>query len=95
MKYSIEWSAEAEYTFKEIVLYLEENWTSKEIRNVIARTETVLSFIEKNPLIYPLSEKQEIRRVVINRQVSLYFEIFDGKVMLLSFRDNRQNPRNK
>lgn len=61
----------------------------------MARTEEVLSFIDKNPGIYPHSEKQNIHRAVVTSQVSLYYEVHERKIILLSFSDNRQDPDKK
>lgn len=92
MSYSIEWSDEAETTYIRILLYLEEKWTIREVRHFMARTEEVLGFIDKNPGIYPHSEKQKIHRAVVTTQVSLYYEVHEQKIILLSFSDNRQDP---
>jgi hypothetical protein len=56
MSYSVEWTAEAEITYTNILLYLEQKWTDREVRNFIYRTEEVLQLIKNNPLVYPRSK---------------------------------------
>jgi hypothetical protein len=93
MSYSVEWTAEAEIAYTTILLYLEQKWTDREVRNFIYRTEEVLQLIKNNPLVYPRSKHQEIHRALVSSQTSLYYEVNPGKIVLLSFSDNRQDPQ--
>jgi plasmid stabilization system protein ParE len=43
------WSKEAEDTFDEIIEYLEDNWTEREIQNFVRKAHKVIGQIEKNP----------------------------------------------
>ncbi len=93
MNYSVEWTAEAENTYTNILLFLEQKWTQREVRNFIYRTEQVLQLIKDNPLVYPSSKQHEIHRAIVSSQTSLYYEVNPGKIVLLSFSDNRQDPK--
>ncbi len=42
MAYEIIWLPNAERRYDEIIAWLEENWTEKEIKNFVSRTEKVL-----------------------------------------------------
>ena len=92
MTLSIEWTKEAEITYSSIILAIGNRWTPREIENFIARTEQVVHLIQKNPLLYPNSKSVGIHRAVIASQTSLYYQVLENKVVLLSFEDNRQNP---
>ncbi len=42
--------------------------------------------------MFPLSEKENIYKCVIVKQVSLYYRINKNQIELLRFWDNRRNP---
>ena len=93
MGYAIEWSAEALQSYTQILAYIQEQWTSKELDAFFDRTDQVLSYIADNPNLYQVSHSQGIYRAIINPQTSLYHEVFQDKFILLSFSDNRQDPQ--
>lgn len=89
------WSAKAKITFFKVLDYLDKNWTKKEIRQFILRTELVLNTIKKNPGIFPVSSKQKnIRKAIVDKNNSFFYEVdsYKQKIYLLTFFDNRQNP---
>jgi plasmid stabilization system protein ParE len=49
MAYQIIWLPKAEQRFDEVILYLQKNWTEKEVINFIERTETVISLFPYFP----------------------------------------------
>lgn len=79
MIYHLEWSKEAEITYSDILNYLQKNWTEKEVISFFHRTETVLRLIEKSPQLFIHSKKTNVHRAVLNRQISLYYEVTDKK----------------
>lgn len=85
MSYSIEWSDEAETTYIKILLYLEEKWTIQEVRNFMTRTGEVLNFIDKNPGIYPHSEKQNIHRAVVITRLASFMKYMSEKLYCSAF----------
>ena len=91
----INWTLNAKKTFEQILVWLNGNWTNKEVENFLDQTESTLEQIKSNPYIYRASEQNEqVRRGLINRYVSLYYRVRPkkGEVDLLTFWDNRQNP---
>ncbi|WKN40740.1 type II toxin-antitoxin system RelE/ParE family toxin [Tunicatimonas pelagia] len=93
MAYTVIWSVEAETTYANLLNFLEERWSDRQINRFIERSEEVIRFIGNNPLMYPCSKTREIHRAVISKQTSLYYYITGEVVVLLSFEDNRQNPK--
>jgi plasmid stabilization system protein ParE len=90
------WSAKAKITYFKVLDYLEQNWTKKELVQFNQRVEIVLRAITKNPGIYPASTKhKEIRKAVIDKNNSCFYKIdaYNKKIYLLTFFDNRRNPR--
>lgn len=92
VSYSITWSPTAKLTYYQILEYLEERWTIKELEAFISRTEEVINRISNNPLLYPCSEEAGIHKCVVVKQVSLFYRIEAASAELLVFWDNRQDP---
>jgi plasmid stabilization system protein ParE len=90
--YSIIWSLTAKFTYNQILEYLFENWTVKELEAFIDRTEEVINHIIGNPLLYPFSLQGNTHKCVVVKQVSLFYRIKGNTVELLVFWDNRQDP---
>jgi len=89
----MKWTLNAQNELNAIYDYLEENWTSKEIKNFSMELERVLSTICKFPYIFPVSLlKNSVRRCVISKQTSLYYKIGKNQIIIISLFDNRKNP---
>lgn len=96
MAYTIIWLPKAEERLKEIVDYLEQNWSEKEIQKFLKRTVRVLHFISENPFMYRRSAKKHIHEALITKHNMLIYRIKnDTEVELLTIFDTRQNPRKK
>lgn len=92
MSRKVIWSPVARGTYYQILEYLEQSWTTKEIENFIDRVEYVIQHIRENPLQYPVSKEKNIHRCVAAKQISLFFRVKEGDIELLVFWDNRQDP---
>lgn len=97
MAYKVIWSPEAILTFDNIIEYLHENWTSKEVVRFIERTEDVIFLLEQNPYLFRGSDKENIHEALVTKQNLLLFQIIEShkQVELISFWDTRQNPKEK
>ena len=93
MPFTIFWSTEAELSYQSILEYLQAEWTEREIKNFIKRTDDVLEFIQENPSIYQ-RVKANTFKAVLSRQVALYYKIDGWRVILQYFWDTRQDPNN-
>ncbi|HSM47087.1 MAG TPA: type II toxin-antitoxin system RelE/ParE family toxin [Draconibacterium sp.] len=94
MALNVRWTSESEDTFSDIINYLEQEWTEKEIRKFAQKTQKIILQIAKNPKMYKATGKEEIRRAVITKQTSLFYHINEvsNLITLLAFWDNRKNP---
>ena len=85
---TIVWSAKAKITFLNVLDYLNENWTKKEIIQFNQRTQITINAIRKNPNIFPASIKsKEIRKAIIDKNNSFYYKIdlYQQEIHLLTF----------
>ncbi|MDR1897597.1 MAG: type II toxin-antitoxin system RelE/ParE family toxin [Prevotellaceae bacterium] len=93
MAYIIEWTLHAQSELDTVYNYLENNWNSREIIRFSQLLEKKLSLIIKLPFIYPVYERNKaVRRCVISKQISLYYQIIINRIIVLSLFDNRQAP---
>lgn len=95
MIFAIKWTSKAQDSFTEIVKYLHENWSNKEIDNFVFKVQKKLNVISINPKLFQKSDKKSIHRVVITRHTSLYYRILNSEIHLLLFFDNRKNPKSR
>jgi len=92
--YKITWSDEALYNLSQVITYLEDNWTEKEIRKFAQKLEKSLHLISIFPEIYPsTSKRKKVRRCVLTKQVSLYYKVIKKEIFLVTLFDNRQDPK--
>ena len=91
--FRIIWSDEALKNLKAIINYLEQNWTEKELSKFVRILDKRLAIIERNPYLYAQKRSlKNIRRSVLSKQTSIYYQIVDQNVRLITLFDNRQNP---
>ena len=91
-QYSVIWSPLSKITYFQILEYLYENWTIRELNAFIERTEEVINHINNNPLLYPYSTEGDAHKCVVVKQVSLFYRLRGNTIELLVFWDNRQDP---
>lgn len=93
--YRIVWSKRAIENLENIIRYLEENWTEKEIKKFSLKLDRCLNILIKNPEAFPLTRvKPGLRKVVITKQNSLYYIVEGSIIYLVNLFDTRQNPEN-
>ena len=90
------WTKEAEETFNEIIEYLENNWTEKEVQSFVRKAHKVIGQIENNPYQFKASSFHEIRKAFITKHNSMFYFVNedDRVVELYTFWDNRQDYMN-
>ena len=89
------WTARAKITFYNVLNYLDENWTRKELDQFYKRTLLTINAIRKNPKIFPVSTKnKDIRKAFIDKNNIFFYktDVPENRIYLLSFFDTRQNP---
>ncbi|MES2779567.1 MAG: hypothetical protein V4651_06670 [Bacteroidota bacterium] len=59
MAYKIVWLPTAEKRFIEIIVYLEEAWTTREIENLIRKTNNVVAILSVSPLTFRKSSAKK------------------------------------
>ena len=88
------WTTEAEETFNQNISYLEEEWNAAVIENFIYKTEEAINAIAQHPFIFPsINKRKQIHKCLVVKQVSVYYQILENRIDLLTFWNNYQNPK--
>ena len=90
--YNIRWTSNASEELANTIQYLEDNFSSKEIKKLAKNIEEVIQLLALNPTLFTKSESENIYRVVILKFNTMYYRLQNNEVEILSFFSNRQNP---
>lgn len=96
MALTIYWSKRADNKFDKIISYIDEEWGEVVARAFVKKVYDFLDILVEFPEIGSVEHaEREIRGFVIVKQLTLFYKIKEDKIILLSFFDNRQNPKRK
>jgi len=91
--YKLYWSKRALDDLENIVDYLAENWTQKEIKNFVRRLDRRLDLITINPRLFPLTKRRKnLRRSVLTGHTVIYYVTIKNIVTIVALFDPRQRP---
>ena len=94
--YKIIWTDEALENLKSIIDYLANRWTKKEITKFSRLLDHQISLIENDPFLFAETDNSKgIRKSVLSKQTTIYYQISNYEVNVISLFDNRQNPEKK
>ena len=89
--YKVLWTENALSELGSTYQYLEQNFSKSELKKLSIEIDKILKLISKNPKMFPISIKKKVRRVVIKRFNTMYYQENDNTIEILSFFSNRQN----
>ncbi|NVK84663.1 MAG: type II toxin-antitoxin system RelE/ParE family toxin [Cytophagia bacterium] len=72
--------------------YLLRKWSQESASNFIDEVDSILELLIVNPDAFPKTDYLEIRKVVIRKQISLFYKIVDDNIYLLRLWNTYQNP---
>lgn len=94
MSYKVIWTPRSEKNFADIVGYLEKEWDKPVMLAFFDRVDQLLKIISDNPELFPSIDKErKIHKSILNRHITLYYKIKPTQIDLLTFWDNRQDPK--
>lgn len=86
------WSKNAQITFDSVVNYLELHFGVLTAKKFIVKTDSRIKSIANFPQVYKaVSFKHNVRKAIVTKQCSFYYEIYSDKIVILYFWDNRQD----
>jgi len=87
------WSEEALTGLKEIIYYIENKFSEKEVKKFAKKLDKQLKIIQSNPKIFAETpSSQKVRRAIVGKLTSIYFIIDGSDIKIISVYDNRRNP---
>ena len=89
------WTEQAELSYISNIEYLEKFWTEKEIINFENEVFRIIEIIEQNINIGKLEKELNCKSIVILKQITLFYDIINNKIVLLNFWDNRQDTKKR
>lgn len=98
MALNIVWTVRAARGFEQIINYLEDQWTEKEVRKFVKETYDFFELLKEHPGILQRSnQRKNIHRGPINRLTMLTYRVKPRKkeIELLNIRSARQKPLSK
>jgi len=92
--YKLMWSDRALADLQNIIDYLTENWTQREIQNFARRLDKRLDLISVNPNLFPRTTKRKnLRKSVLTKHTVIYYKTESNFVTIVTLFDPRQNPK--
>lgn len=94
--YKILWTDFALSELKNTIEYLQENWTNRELKNLALEIEKTVNLLSHEPNLFQASDiKNGIRRVIVAKHNTLYYQVKDNTIEIISFFSNRQSPKKR
>src|SRR5690554_5438143 len=91
--YKIKWTKEAEQNVDDIIQYLTDFWSKREVNNFLMLLRKRVELISKNPEMFKIVEGTDFTRVsVMTKQNSIFYEFKNETIEILYVFDTRQNP---
>jgi len=92
--YKLFWSDRALADLQNIITYLTENWTQREIQNFARRLDKRLELITINPNLFArTARRKNIRRSVLTKHTVIYYETKENVITIVTLFDPRQSPK--
>ncbi len=88
----IVWSDDAKLDYEENIEYLLKEWTEQSAIQFIEEVDAILELLKINPKLYPLSEFKSVRRAVVRKQITLFYQERKSTVYLIRFWNTFRNP---
>jgi len=86
-------SRRSKLQLEELVEYLEYRFSLLTKEKFISRLDSFVGLIQRDPEIFPKSKaNKDVRKCVISKQTTLYYNFNNQEIRLLSLFDTRQDP---
>ena len=83
-------------SFDSIITWLQSNWGEHSVSLFVKKVYEFLEIISEFPEIGSLENTDlNIRGFVIVKQITIFYQVRNEKIIILNFYDNRQRPKSK
>ncbi|GEM_PF-155098 len=92
LDYRLFWTEEAIRNLEEILDYLIDNWSQKEVESFNKKLSKQLDLILINPKMFPVSSyNPRLRKAVLSKQTTVFYELKGNIIYLAYLFVNRKN----
>lgn len=88
----INWSPQAKKDFWNNIDYLEEEWTLEVVKAFIEKVNATLFLLENDNIQFTNTHYRNVYKVVITKQISLYYREHNNTIQLVRFWNTYQDP---
>ena len=88
------WSPQAKRDYWQNIDYLELKWSIQDVLNFIEKVDYTVQLIAKNNTLFTTTNYKSVHKVVITKQITLYYRITSTNIELLRFWNNYQDLEN-
>ena len=94
MAYEIVFSLRAMDDYFEIVHYLRNKFSEKEVNEFDKLLDEKIDFISSHPLAFAMVNDYDanLRKCIINQLTVVYYDVYDSRIEILTLFDGRKNP---
>ena len=91
-KYSVIWSQRSKDKTDQIIDYLTQEWTDKEVFNYLNLLKNFEEVVGRFPKLFPKSDSHPkgYRRAVISKHYSVIYRIESKEIFVVTIQDNRE-----
>ncbi|HOO85586.1 MAG TPA: type II toxin-antitoxin system RelE/ParE family toxin [Prolixibacteraceae bacterium] len=87
------WSPKSQQDYSELIDYLLQNWTLKEVQQFVDKVENIVFILRKGNVEFKKTANRKLHVAVISEQISIYYRIHSSnRVEIVRLWDNRQKP---
>lgn len=92
MEYKIFWTKNSLDNLDEILDYLNNRWTNREVINFKNKLGRQIKLIEQNPFLFPASNyNNRLRKAVLSKQTTIFYEVRDKLIYIVFLFVNYKN----
>ena len=91
---NIVWSPQAKKDYWHNIDYLEAEWTFQDVVNFIEKVDHTIALLDKNNIEFTSTNYKNVNKVVITKQITLYYKINSNPIELLRFWNTYQDLEN-
>jgi hypothetical protein len=88
------WSPQAKKDYWQNIDYLEAEWTFQDVINFIDKVDNIIHLLLKNNIEFISTNYKNVNKVVITKQITLYYRTNSKSIELLRFWNTYQDLEN-
>lgn len=92
----IRWTLKANFTYNNILSYIQNKFGNLIVQKFVKRTHTFQKILSEFPQIGTVEDKNKgIFAYVLEKQVTVFYRYTDKEIIILNFFINRKNPQKR